>query len=54
MTTALIITMRKSMLIFITFKLTTFKKKIKTTVLRVLLWKAFILPYSLTEEKVHS
>lgn len=49
MTIVLIITMRKSMLIFITFKLTTLKN-----VLRGVTEKSIILPGSLTEEKVHS
>ena len=51
MTTVLIITGRRGMLIMITFKLTIFKK---TNVLRGVTLANIIVPYSLTEEKVHS
>lgn len=57
MTIVLIITMRRNMLIiFITVKLTTRKTKTKTkaNVLRCVILKSIILPYSLTEKKVHS
>ena len=52
MTTVLIITMRRSMLIVSTFKLTMLKKK--TNVLRGVTLENITLPYSLTEEKIHS